>query len=178
MVWCDEEEAGCTFDQELPLTTVDHLLGKSVEKLSRSVFGLKGADPPSSNDNIATPLRSAREGGASSNHPHGRLEMAPPEQVWIAASFSRGGPRDRASSSAAYQSGLKRSPVDVVSISPAGAKICTVEPVETGATFWIKLPNLEPVEMCVAWVTGLEAGCTFLDPLDPATFQVVAQAAR
>jgi hypothetical protein len=104
--------------------------------------------------------------------------MASTEQVWIADSSGRVEQREPASVSADCRSGMKRSCVDVVNISRTGAKIVTLDPVQAGSTFWMKLPNLEPLEMSVVWSKGLEAGCRFLKPLHPAIFRVIAQAVR
>ena len=104
--------------------------------------------------------------------------MASTEQVWIADGSARVEPREPASVSAAYRSGMKRSSVEVANISRTGAKILTLDPLKAGSTFWIKLPNLEPLEMSVVWTKGFEAGCRFMKPLHPAIFQVVAQAVR
>ena len=105
-------------------------------------------------------------------------QMASTQQVWIADSSGRAEPREPASISAAYRCGMRRSSVDVVNISRTGAKLSTLDPMQPGSTFWIKLPGLETLEMSVVWVKGFEAGCRFLQPLHPAIFRVVAQAVR
>lgn len=100
------------------------------------------------------------------------------EQVWMAEGSRRTEPRELASVSAAYRSGMRRSSVDVLDISCAGARVSSLNPLQPGTSFWIKLPNLEALEMTVVWSKGFEAGCRFLKPLHPAIFQVVAQAVR
>lgn len=181
VVWCDGTEAGCAFEQELPKGAVDNFLGNETETrtFARSVFGQKDACPSVTNSNAdrsTPPPGMHRE--KDLQHPSRWSETAPRQQVWIVASVGHLEAAQAASVSDAYRKGIKRHLVDVVSISSAGAKICTMEPVQTGATFWIKLPNLEPVQMSVVWAKGLEAGCQFLQPLDPAIFRVVAQAVR
>ena len=104
--------------------------------------------------------------------------MASTEEVWIADGWRRAEAREPASVSAPYRCGMKRSSVVLVDISRMGVRISTLDPLQPGSTFWIKLPNLEPLEMSVVWAKGFEAGCRFLQPLHPAIFQVVAQAVR
>lgn len=104
--------------------------------------------------------------------------MASTEQLWIGDGSRRLDPREPASASASYRSGMKRSSVDLLDISRTGARISTLDPLQVGSTFWIKLPNLEPLEMSVIWAKSFEAGCRFLRPLHPAIFRVVAQALR
>lgn len=95
-----------------------------------------------------------------------------------APAFDAAEPRERAKRSrlcaqASVRIGLTRGSAEVVDLSLTGVKILTLNPLEVGTRFWIKLPMLEALEVRVAWYRHFEAGCEFVHPLHPAVAQVV-----
>jgi PilZ domain len=65
-----------------------------------------------------------------------------------------------------FRAGTRRAQVQVRNISQLGARIAGVFLVRQDEHFWIKLPNLEPVEARVVWVEDFEFGCEFARPLN------------
>jgi hypothetical protein len=183
VAWCDGKEAGCTFEEELHEAIVESFLETPSKPQVRvppgAGFGLREVSlaAPDPMPSPAPSVRTAQSPEAIPGHFVAGDEGSS-DPVWIVPSFGRGEARLSTAVSAAYRNGLKRSTVELVNISPSGAKICAPEPLEAGSSFWIKLPLLEPLEMSVVWAKGLEAGCSFLQPLDQASFRVIAQAVR
>jgi hypothetical protein len=72
-----------------------------------------------------------------------------------------------------FRAGSRRATVQVRDISQLGARISGVFLVRQDERFWLKLPNLEPVEARVVWAEDFEFGCEFVRPLDPSVLEVV-----
>lgn len=63
-----------------------------------------------------------------------------------------------------------REAVEVLDLSPVGARIRALAPLRAGHAVWLKLPGIEPLEARVAWTRGFESGCEFVRPLHSAVF--------
>lgn len=66
--------------------------------------------------------------------------------------------------------GTSREAVEVLDLSPAGARVKALAPLRIGYSIWLKLPGIEAREARVAWTKGFESGCEFVNPLHPAVF--------
>ena len=53
----------------------------------------------------------------------------------------------------------------VADVSVSGLRLQTLNPLRLGQSFWVKLGNIEAREITVLWVDGLNAGCSFTNPL-------------
>jgi hypothetical protein len=80
--------------------------------------------------------------------------------------------------SAAYREGGDRGKVDVVDLSPTGAKIESHLTLYPDTHIWLKLPSLEAWEARIAWVDRHQAGCEFVRPLHPAVFDRIVTMCR
>jgi PilZ domain len=85
---------------------------------------------------------------------------------------------DRVPLSAEVQlrSGTRRAVVKVNNLSATGARIAVAQMLRTDDQIYLKLPGLEAIEARVVWVDSFEAGCEFVRPLHPATFEAVVRA--
>jgi hypothetical protein len=82
----------------------------------------------------------------------------------------RRGERRRLYTTAQCRRGSARETVEVLDISPAGARVRAIAPLRAGFSVWIKLPGLAAREARVVWTIGFESGCEFSQALHPAVF--------
>ena len=68
--------------------------------------------------------------------------------------------------------------IEVINLSTDGFMAEGKVGVETGATVWLKLPGLEPQNSRVVWVEDDKAGFEFVNPLHPATVELVVTTGR
>lgn len=73
------------------------------------------------------------------------------------------------------RSGTRRAVVKVNNLSATGARIAVAQLLRTDDQIYLKLPGLEAIEARVVWVNSFEAGCEFVRPLHPATFEAVVR---
>ena len=71
--------------------------------------------------------------------------------------------------------GMARETVEVLDLSPGGARVRALSPLRSGHAVWLRLPGLEPVEARVVWTRGFESGCEFVRALHPAVFDTVSR---
>ncbi len=71
--------------------------------------------------------------------------------------------------------GTSRFSVNVVDLSATGFRCETSFTLVVGATVWLTIPGLTPIEAVVAWRHQFTAGCEFLHPLHIAVFDHVAR---
>ena len=70
-----------------------------------------------------------------------------------------------------------RETVEVLDLSPGGARVRAVAPLRTGFAIWIRLSGIAPLEARVVWTRDFESGCEFAHPLHPAVFDSLIAAA-
>lgn len=80
--------------------------------------------------------------------------------------------------SAGYREGHARCNVDIVDLSPTGAKVESHLRLQPNTVIWLKLPGVEAWQARVAWVDKFQAGCEFVRPLHPAVFDRVVASCR
>jgi hypothetical protein len=68
--------------------------------------------------------------------------------------------------------------IDVINLSTDGFMAQVDVSVEAGSCVWLKLPGLEPQNSKVVWVEDGRAGFEFLNPLHPATLELLVSAGR
>ncbi len=86
----------------------------------------------------------------------------------------RRGERRRLLATAQCRRGTARETVQVLDLSPAGARVKAIAPLRAGFTVWIKLPGIEAREARVVWTHGFESGCEFTQALHPAVFDALS----
>lgn len=82
----------------------------------------------------------------------------------------RRGERRPVRAAAQCRRGAMRETIDVLDLSPGGARVRAVAPLRAGQSIWLRLPEIEPLEARVVWTRGFESGCEFARPLHPAVF--------
>lgn len=64
--------------------------------------------------------------------------------------------------------GSIRETVELLDLSPGGARVRAMVPLRVGYTMFLRLPGMEAFEARVIWTIGCESGCEFTRPLHPA----------
>ncbi|PLK25644.1 PilZ domain-containing protein [Novosphingobium sp. TH158] len=64
----------------------------------------------------------------------------------------------------------RRTRVRLLDLSCHGARLSLFHKLTPGETFWLTLPGLAPLSARISWSNGHLAGCEFVEPLHPATF--------
>lgn len=85
----------------------------------------------------------------------------------------RRGDRRQIRTKAQCRRGTMRETVEILDLSPGGARVRAVAPLRIGFAIWIRLPGIEPQEARVVWTQGFESGCEFACPLHPAVFDAL-----
>lgn len=86
--------------------------------------------------------------------------------------------RAKVHTAANYRDGWSRGAVELVDLSPTGARIESHLNLKADSLIWLKLPGLEAWQARIAWVDRHVAGCEFLHALHPAVFERVVALCR
>jgi hypothetical protein len=68
--------------------------------------------------------------------------------------------------------------VDIINLSISGFMAHGDLGLETGSHAWLKLPGLEPQNCKLVWLKDGKAGFEFINPLHPATLELLASSGR
>ena len=71
------------------------------------------------------------------------------------------------------RNGQNRREAQALDLSESGVRLRTLSQLRVGTAHWLKLGNLEALEVTVMWVDGFYAGCRFTKPIHPAVFQTL-----
>lgn len=74
-----------------------------------------------------------------------------------------------------FRKGLTKVKVDLLDISPNGAKISAINVLRPGEIIWLKIPDLAALEAKVVWTEEFVIGCEFVTPLHPSVFEGFVQ---
>jgi hypothetical protein len=75
------------------------------------------------------------------------------------------------------RSGLSRVHATVTDMSVSGFRLECDERLPLGATIWVRLGQLAPLEAKVMWRDGYIAGCAFVSPLHPSVLDHIVRTA-
>jgi len=70
-----------------------------------------------------------------------------------------------------YRRGRFRAEVEVIDVSPLGARVRSLDVLRMGDPIWLSFPGLEPIEAIVAWADCFVCGCRFVRPMHSAVFE-------
>ena len=90
---------------------------------------------------------------------------------------SRAAERVRVKVMVDVRNGRRRFRGEVADISTTGVRLRTRDQLSVGSTHWVRLPNLEAMEVRVAWVAEFVTGCVFKQPLAPYVFEALLKSA-
>ncbi len=68
------------------------------------------------------------------------------------------------------RNGQHRREAEALDLSQTGVRLKTLSPLRPGSVHWLKIANLEPLEVTVIWSEGFYSGCRFTRPLHPAVY--------
>ena len=71
------------------------------------------------------------------------------------------------------RSGQRRQEAEARDLSPTGVRLQTLNPLRAGSVMWLKIGNLEPLEITVVWSEGFSAGCRFTQAIHPAVYRAL-----
>ena len=84
---------------------------------------------------------------------------------------SRKAPRRSVKLMVQARNGQQRLQAEAFDLSLTGIRIRTLNPLRAGTVYWLKIGNLESLDVTVMWVDDFVSGCRFNQPLHPAVYQ-------